>query len=61
MGSSVQTIAGRRDPRFVAREFLRSEFVRHGSVVFAASTATNIFNYLFSFAISRHVGVVGFA
>ncbi len=43
------------------RKSLRADFVRHGAIVFAASTACNIFNYLFNFALSRRLGVEGFA
>ncbi|GAC1310237.1 MAG: oligosaccharide flippase family protein [Vulcanimicrobiaceae bacterium] len=39
------------------RRFARSEFVRHGLVVFVASSLINVFGYAFHFAISRRVGV----
>lgn len=40
---------------------LRNDFVRHSALVFGASMAANVFNYVFNFAISRRVGVEGFA
>ena len=43
------------------RRALRNDFVRHGALVFAASMAGNVLNYLFNFAISRRVGVEGYA
>lgn len=44
----------------VVRRTLRSDFIRHGALVFASSTLVNIFNYLFHFAISRRLGVEGY-
>lgn len=43
------------------RRALRNDFVRHSALVFGASMAGNILNYAFNFAISRRVGVEGFA
>lgn len=43
------------------RRALASDFLRHGALVFGASMAANVLNYLFNFAISRRVGVEGFA
>lgn len=43
------------------RRALRNDFIRHSALVFAASTAGNILNYLFNFALSRRLGVEGFA
>jgi O-antigen/teichoic acid export membrane protein len=40
-----------------ARLTIRSDFVRHGSLVFAASIIVNGFNYLFHILISRKLGV----
>lgn len=40
---------------------LRNDFVRHSALVFGASMAANVLNYVFNFAISRNVGVEGFA
>jgi O-antigen/teichoic acid export membrane protein len=57
---SLSSIAVRTVPRPVQRAF-KNDFVRHGALVFAASMATNILNYLFNFAISRRLGVEGFA
>jgi len=42
------------------RRVLRSEFVRHGSIVFASSTVVNLFNYVFHFFMSRRLGVVDY-
>ena len=39
------------------RRVLRSEFVRHGSIVFASTTLVNAFNYIFHSLISRRIGV----
>ena len=38
------------------RRAIRSDFVRHGSLVFAASILVNAFNYLFHILISRKLG-----
>ena len=43
-----------------AQRFLRAELIRHGALVFAATTLVNVFNYVFHFAISRKLGVVGY-
>ncbi len=40
---------------------IRSDFIRHSALVFGASMAGNICNYLFNFALSRRLGVEGFA
>lgn len=42
------------------RRALRSEFVRHGLIVFASSTLVNLFNYVFHFFMSRRLGVVDY-
>lgn len=39
---------------------LRSEFLRHGSIVFASTTLVNAFNYLFHAVISRNIGVADY-
>ncbi len=39
------------------QRFTRSEFVRHGFVVFVATSLINVFGYAYHFAISRKVGV----
>jgi len=39
------------------QRFARSDFVRHGLVVFIASSLINVFGYAFHFAISRKIGV----
>ncbi|GAC1542652.1 MAG: hypothetical protein NVS3B16_07890 [Vulcanimicrobiaceae bacterium] len=46
-------------PEFVTnvQRFARSDFVRHGLVVFIATSLVNVFGYAFHFAISRKVGV----
>lgn len=43
------------------RRALRNDFLRHGALVFGATMAVNVFNYVFNFAISRRLGVEGFA
>ena len=40
-----------------ARRFARSDFARHGFVVFVATSLVNAFGYAFHFAISRRIGV----
>jgi O-antigen/teichoic acid export membrane protein len=40
---------------------MRNEFFRHSALVFGATTAANVLNYLFNFAVSRQLGVEGFA
>jgi O-antigen/teichoic acid export membrane protein len=40
---------------------LRSDFVRHSALVFGATMASNALNYLFSFAVSRRLGVENYA
>lgn len=40
---------------------LNSDFIRHSALVFGATMAANVLNYAFNFAISRRVGVEGFA
>ena len=40
---------------------LRNDFVRHGALVFGATMLMNILNYAFNFAISRRIGVEGYA
>ncbi len=39
------------------RRFARSDFLRHGLVVFIATSLVNVFGYAYHFAISRKVGV----
>jgi O-antigen/teichoic acid export membrane protein len=43
------------------RRALQNDFLRHSALVFGASMATNVLNYLFNFALSRRLGVEGFA
>lgn len=43
------------------RKALRSDFVRHSALVFAASMLVNVLNYAFNFTLSRRLGVEGFA
>lgn len=43
------------------RKAIRSDFVRHGALVFGATMLGNVLNYVFNFAISRRLGVEGFA
>lgn len=43
------------------RQAIRSDFIRHSALVFGATMAGNICNYLFNFALSRRLGVEGFA
>ena len=40
------------------RALLSSDFIKHGAIVFVASTLINVFGYVFHFAISRKIGVV---
>lgn len=40
---------------------LQNDFLRHGALVFGATMAGNVLNYLFNFALSRRLGVEGFA
>ncbi len=39
------------------RRFARSEFARHGVLVFVSTTMANLFGYAFHFALSRKLGV----
>ncbi len=43
------------------RRALQGDFMRHGALVFGATMAGNVLNYLFNFALSRRLGVEGFA
>jgi len=43
------------------KKALRNEFVRHSALVFGATMATNVLNYLFNFALSRRLGVENYA
>src|SRR5579864_3736319 len=43
------------------RQALGSDFMRHSALVFSSAMAGNIFNYIFNFALSRRLGVEGFA
>ncbi|MBV9277230.1 MAG: hypothetical protein JOZ97_03240, partial [Candidatus Eremiobacteraeota bacterium] len=38
----------------------RSEFMRHGLLVFGASQIVNVFGYLFHFVMLRKLGVVSY-
>lgn len=42
------------------RRVLRSEFFRHGAVVFTSNIVVNVFNYAFHFLISRRLGVTDY-
>jgi O-antigen/teichoic acid export membrane protein len=57
---TVSDIAIQRYTQPVRRLF-RSDFVRHGVLVFAATMACNVLNYVFNFALSRRLGIEGFA
>lgn len=57
---TVDAVSLRRVFRPV-RRVLRNDFLRHSALVFGATMAANIFNYLFNFALSRRLGVEGFA
>lgn len=46
---------------FPLQKVLRSEFLRHSAVVFGATLAANILNYLFNAAVSRRLGVENYA
>ncbi len=54
---TVEAIALRR----VFRPMLSNDFLRHGALVFGAAMAANVFNYFFNFALSRRLGVEGYA
>jgi len=43
------------------KKALRNEFVRHSALVFGATMATNVLNYMFNFALSRRLGVENYA
>lgn len=43
------------------RRALSSDFLRHGALVFGATMVVNVLNYTFNFALSRRLGVEGFA
>jgi O-antigen/teichoic acid export membrane protein len=53
-------VTGERLARPV-RRLIDDDFLRHGMLVFAATTAGNVLNYAFNFALSRRLGVEGFA
>ncbi len=57
---TVNGLAMRRMALPVQRA-LRNDFVRHSALVFGATMAANVLNYLFNFALSRRLGVEGFA
>lgn len=40
---------------------LRSDFLRHSAIVFAATMLTNVLNYVFNFVLSRRLGVEHYA
>lgn len=40
------------------QRFVRSEFIRHGLLVFGASQVVNVFGYLFHFVMLRKLGVI---
>jgi hypothetical protein len=42
------------------RALLASDFIRHGAIVFIASMTINVMGYIFHFAISRKLGVIGY-
>ena len=42
------------------RALLASDFIRHGAIVFVATMLINVFGYVFHFALSRKLGVVGY-
>ncbi len=46
---------------YPVRRALRSDFVRHSALVFGATMLANTLNYAFNFALSRRLGVEGFA
>lgn len=43
------------------RKAIGNDFVRHGALVFGASMLVNVCNYAFNFALSRKLGIEGFA
>lgn len=42
------------------RQFELGDFVRHGAIVFAASMTVNVFNYIFHFYMTRHLGPISY-
>jgi len=57
---TIDALTFRRMIRPVGR-VLRDDFLRHSALVFAASMAGNVLNYAFNFALSRRLGVEGYA
>lgn len=53
---SVKTVEGQH----WSRRILRSDFVRHGALVFASSIVVNLLNYAFHFIVSRKIGVANY-
>lgn len=47
-------------PRTLSVRALRSEFVRHGVLVFAGTSLANLLNYFFHFILTRLLGVVAY-
>lgn len=58
---TVDAIALRSAVATPLRKALKSDFLRHGALVFGASMLVNVLNYVFNFALSRRLGVEGFA
>lgn len=50
----------RRSRAGLVRALLRSDFIRHGALIFASTTLVNLCNYGFHLAISRRLGVNGY-
>ncbi len=57
--AKIEVRASLRKRLFLNR-FLRSDFARHGLLVFASSTLVNFSSYAFNFALSRWLGVTGY-
>lgn len=58
MAATVPYAERFREP---VRRALKNDFMRHSALVFSATMAGNVLNYLFNFALSRWLGVEGFA
>jgi O-antigen/teichoic acid export membrane protein len=58
---TVSAVEIRRRVALPIRKAIRNDFIRDSALVFGATMASNICNYLFNFALSRRLGVEGFA
>lgn len=58
---TVDAVAIRARVTKPIQQVFRSDLVRHGALVFGATMLGNVLNYAFNFALSRRLGVEGFA